>query len=340
MFKKLLDFLAKRQHQDREKLIESVFREKRKSQRFLPQFEIDLLINGMLSRLLNISVTGGLRVGLIKPDPLPEQLELQFSKLDTVFKLQGVKKWQKSELAGVRIIEPGVDFVRFIKESLTPQFLGETLYEIQCGLKIQAEDEKLRWWQGKGDTNVFLWEIGRDIQRMQIVFMDYILEWHQGFIKVGELKGGEASKPGYGRVDPQFIVFYNIPKLDILDNALTLVRSSKMDSEIKDFIIHEIMATERRLLMRFVVENVFLLVGEKRYTLTELSYEGFQVEEPFLLFDGTGTLVFEEAGFECPIRFRLIHHSQLQTGFRIENLLSNKEKYQNYLRKLATSQPQ
>ncbi|MDD5090411.1 MAG: hypothetical protein PHQ23_05790, partial [Candidatus Wallbacteria bacterium] len=169
--------------------------------------------------------------------------------------------------------------------------------------------------------------------------MDYIVEWkNPEEFRTGRLKGA-GLKPGFGRIDDHLAVFYNIPKVDVLNNAMILLKSSRIENQVKEFILDEIKKTERRLTTRFPVSGVFLEINEGVYELRELSYNGFRLADDADITSAEGELYFREDDFRCQVTVRRIHHADCASGYIIEAVSSGYDLLENFLRRKSVARP-
>lgn len=337
MLSKLLSLLNKNFSEPPEEIaVEKKFMEKRSEKRMQPKLDVALEAGGFKVIVHDMSMNGGIRVEQQGGFKFREkdELELKFQRLQTVLVQKGSVLWSRGDHAGLRVTDPGKDYREFIRNILTPQFLGESLHEINSSVMADEKKGNVRWWQGKGDTNIFVWSDEQGIYQLQIVFMDSILEWKRGSdMRQGELKG-EAAKPGLGRVDPHYIVFYEDQDCGLLEKALSLITSSSVEAGVRDFISDEIKKTSSRSLLRFPVKNALLKCGEEEYIVTDISYSGLRVSERAVLKSDTGVLYLDEGRLQIGVKLEVMHAGADFTGLKIEISTGEKD-FITYLRSLS-----
>lgn len=244
----------------------------------------------------------------------------------------------------------GAKIIEFLEESgarqlnrlIEPILLGDSIREINSErLDKGTEETPVRWFQGKNDTNIFLWSLEdkETADQIQFVFMDYVIEWKQGKkIKVGEVVDSGPERIGYGRVDPCLISFYGIPAPDILNLARAIISGFEGDQEVRSLIKELVADGERRYFSRLkLFDSVKARIGENEGVVVDLSYNGFSFtsETPMTgVYRGQSvnaelTMPWGDMSLEASISHKTEHF----LGAHILNLPEEmKDKLRDYLR--------
>lgn len=247
-------------------------------------------------QLLNISSQG---VALLFEE-IPADLTIN-SEIDVVFSAHHIGSIP-ARLKITRVTPPIIgaafadtdnyDHERTINRLIEPVLLGQSLREINAEHMNKKSDavSSLRWFQGKNQSNIFIWtapDTGQ-VERLQFVFMDYVLEWSENRqLKAGEVTGMGSAKTGFGRIDPCFITFYGMPSMDILNLARAIMSGFQSDKEAGELINSILSEGERRYYQRLqLFESMSAIINQTiAGTLTDLSWGGFSFSSPEPLVD-------------------------------------------------------
>jgi hypothetical protein len=145
---------------------------------------------GQLSEILDLSYTGAAVAG-----PAPHEIE-KGETVELEFQFAG----QKSARAQSKVIRNdgkiiGVQFSELDPRSrlsfenfMNDNLLGLNLRQVDPGLFSQNQDFT-HWFHGPKDTNVFVWESGRSLQKAIVEIDHQILVWNQGVLSQGKSRG-------------------------------------------------------------------------------------------------------------------------------------------------------
>ncbi len=159
---------------------------------------------------------------------------------------------------GFAFVNLGGKESRVLAEFLRPVMIGSSLREI-TGMSLQAPGPNLRvrWFQGEGGAQIFVWQTLEDeVIKEEFYFLDYVLLWQkeQRGLRIGRLREG-VGKVGYGRVDPQTAVFFRAPPYQALRLGQTIMKSATLPAPVRDAMLAEIAAEERRVHRRYLLKD-------------------------------------------------------------------------------------
>lgn len=160
-------------------------------------------------------------------------------------------------MAGCAFSKLSATEARVLNDFLKPRILGFSLREIDYArLKNEDKDLRMRWFQGKDNTQIFLWQTmsGENVKQ-EFYFLDYFIGWKKNGqeIKTGIIK--ENSRKSFGRLSPESIAFFNMPSYRALKLGRTILSSSSLPDEAKEHLFKSIAREEKRLYHRYVIKN-------------------------------------------------------------------------------------
>jgi hypothetical protein len=211
--------------------------------------------------LLNLSF-GGMRVDLGRYEKLAElkigqELNCDIFLENILINNRIMIRNLENGLAGCAFAKFSATEARIVNAFLKPRILGFSLREID-NARLRNEDENLRmrWFQGKDGTQIFLWQTmsGENVKQ-EFYFLDYFIGWqnNQEDLKTGIIK--ESSKKSFGRLSPESVAFFNMPSYRALKLGRTILSSSRLPADAKDHLFKSITREEKRLYHRYVIKN-------------------------------------------------------------------------------------
>ncbi|RCK78959.1 MAG: hypothetical protein OZSIB_0510 [Candidatus Ozemobacter sibiricus] len=180
---------------------------------------------------------------------------------------------------------------RILSDILKPRIIGASLQEIDAAA-IQNRDPnlRLRWFQGEDGAQIFLWQTleGQTVKE-EYYFLDYVITWDNRMqvLQTGRLRQEGGGKPGYGRIDPTSVAFFQVPSHRALKMGKVILEHATLPPGVRDPLLNGMAREERRLYHRYVLKEgeagVKFHLGRNRegtLSVTNLSYNGLGVLLP------------------------------------------------------------
>lgn len=220
---------------------------------------------------------------------------------------------------------------KILGEFLKIQITGRSIREISASkLKNDREGLALRWFQGEHNTQIFLWQTDKGEKSYQeFYFFDYAIhfDYKTKTIQTGCVKSS-IGKSGYGRINPETIVFFKVPSYRAIRFGKKILQSSKMSSETREELINALISEERRLFERYMIEPKKISVTfdiqkpvEASLRVLNLSLDGIAFHLPdnatFSNFPDNFSAVISFEKNRVPVKFSKVYENDQLIGGRI-----------------------
>ncbi len=235
-----------------------------------------------------------------------------------------------------------------LADFLKPRLLGSSLREIRTSRLLEnTGTEKMRWFQGDQDTNLYVCESNSgQLTKQELRFLDYCIIWECSTDTVRTARIlGEGGKPGFSGSDRQLSAFFRTTSYRAVQLGQIVLHFSSLPAEVKDPFLIRLRREERCLYHRFLIapkeQSVYLTLADfpqLKFSVVHLSHHGLSVLPPdrtpedfFAPQSRPGTLVLADQSL--PVKFTpsyrhaaivvgLIEHSEPQGPEKISAYLA------------------
>jgi hypothetical protein len=146
---------------------------------------------------------------------------------------------------GLRFRAPFPRELERLERFLEPRCLGRSLREIDPGSLQESGPKGFRWFQGVNETNLFCWwddAAGKFVQQ-QLVFLDRVVEWKEGAgVRTGRIRDDKPAASGLDWAKAELIDFEPDPDAALIDQAKTLLKSSRLPKDVRDLFVEKLEA--------------------------------------------------------------------------------------------------